>query len=116
MILQFKTNTEVIVNPVTLAQDYVVLTICNEGPRTPLATSVDYKYEEFESKRIIKSGSWTITNDELNAIASMTQYPENATEVVRRNLQIITGVMYTLGSNPDFGLTPANWELYVENP
>jgi len=113
MILQFKTKKKVIVHPVSLKEDYVRLIIERESERTALATGVQYRYQA-EDGSMIKSGHWTITNDELNAIASMTQYPPNATEVERRNAQIVTGVFYTLSQFPDFGLTPNDWEIYTE--
>ncbi len=108
-ILTLKSKVEVLVNPVTLKQDYIRLEI-NEETRNALAIIVTGKYVEDNSGEYIKAFSFSVDNQLANQIGQVN-IPSEFTLIEARNLQLITGIFAILEQYKDFGLNAIDWEI-----
>ncbi len=108
-ILSLKSKVKVLVNPVTLKQDYIRLEI-NEETRNALAIIVTGKYVEDNSGDYIKAFSFSVDNQLANQIGQVN-IPNEFTLIEARNLQLLTGTLSILEQYKDFGLSAINWEV-----
>lgn len=108
-ILSLKSKIQVLVNPVSLKQDYIRLEI-EEETRNALAIIVTGKYVEDSSNNYIKAFSFPVNNQLANQIGQVS-VPSNFTLIDTRNVQLTSGVFAILDQYKDFGLTALDWEV-----
>jgi len=108
-ILSLKSKVKVLVNPVTLKQDYIRLEI-EEETRNALAITITGKYVEDNSNEYIKAFSFIVDNQLANQIGQVS-IPSEFTLIEARNLQLLTGTLSILEQYKDFGLSAINWEV-----
>jgi hypothetical protein len=108
-ILSLKSKVKVLVNPVTLKQDYIRLEI-NEETRNALAIIVTGKYVEDNSGEYIKAFSFPVDNQLANQIGQVN-IPSEFTLIEARNLELLTGTLSILDQYKDFGLNGIEWEV-----
>ena len=108
-IISLKSKVKVLVNVVSLREDYIRLEI-DEETRNPLAINVVGKYVEDELGDFIKSFSFPVPNQIANQLGQVP-IPSGATLVETRNIQLTAGIFTILEQYKDFGLDAADWEL-----
>ena len=108
-ILSLKSKVKVLVNAVSLKQDYIRLEI-DEEIRNSLAINVIGRYVEDESNNFIKSFSFPVPNQLANQLGEVV-IPSEFLLIEARNLQLITGIFTTLEQYKDFGLSGLEWEV-----
>ena len=108
-ILSLKSKVKVLVNPVSLKQDYIRLEV-EEETRNALAIIVTGKYVEDNSSDYIKAFSFSVNNQLANQIGQVN-IPSEFTLIEARNLQLLTGTLSILEQYKDFGLSAINWEV-----
>lgn len=112
-ILTLKSKKKVIVNVVSLREDYILLDVDSET-RNGLAIEVIGRYSEYENKDFIKAFNFPVPNEQAN-ILGQVPITANTNLIDTRNLQLTLGVFATLGQYNDFGLTANDWEVYVQS-
>jgi|LakMenEpi03Aug12_release.lakeMendotaPanAssembly.Ray.scaffolds.fasta_scaffold00239_37 hypothetical protein len=108
-MLKLKSKTKVIVDLVSLRQDYVILTIDREI-RTSEGITIVGKYTDTENDSFIKDINYPVSNTTANQLGDIT-IPNNSTLTETRNLQLISGVFAVISQNNDFGLGANDWEV-----
>ena len=111
-ILSLKSKVKVLVNPVSLKQDYIRLEI-EEETRNALAIIVTGKYVEDNSSDYIKAFSFSVNNQLANQIGQVN-IPSEFLLIEARNLQLVTGIFAILEQYKDFGLGAIDWEVVSE--
>ena len=108
-IIVLKSKKQVIVNVVSLVQDYVRLEI-DEECRTALAINVIGRYVEDTTNKFIKSFSFPVPNQLANQIGEVS-IPADSTLIDTRNAQLAAGTFSILEQYKDFGLNALDWEV-----
>lgn len=111
-ILSLKSKVKVLVNVVSLKQDYIRLEI-DEEIRNSLAINVVGRYVENESNNFIKSFSFPAQNQLANQLGDVV-IPSEFTLIEARNLELLTGTLSILDQYKDFGLSGIDWEVISE--
>jgi hypothetical protein len=109
-ILTLKSKKKVIVNVVSLREDYILLNVDSET-RNSLAIEVIGTYREFETGDNIKGFNFPVINEVANQLG-LVPIPEGANLIETRNIQLTAGIFAVLGQYNDFGLSPMDWEVY----
>ena len=108
-ILSLKSKVKVLVNPVTLKQDFIRLEI-GEETRNVLAITITGKYVEDASNEYIKAFSFPVDNQLANQIGQVN-IPSDFSLIEARNLELLTGTLSILDQYKDFGLNGIEWEV-----
>ena len=108
-ILTLKSKVQVLVNPVSLKQDYIRLEI-EEETRNALSIIVTGKYVEDTSNNYVKAFSFPVDNQLANQIGQVN-IPNEFSLIDARNLQLLTGIFAILDQYRDFGLSAIDWEV-----
>jgi len=111
-LLKLKSVNKVIVNVVSLIEDYVVLEITEEL-RDSLAVTVQGTYYEYTTKDFIKSITFPVPNEVANQLGAVP-IPANSTLIETRNIQLRAGIFSILNQYGDFGLSANDWEILSE--
>lgn len=111
-IIKFKSKVQVIVNVVSLNEDYVVLEIEDET-RNSLAIDVKGRYIEHSTGDFIKAFSFPVLNSLANQLGQVP-IPSGASLIETRNIQLVAGVMTIFDQYKDFGLNSSDWQLIIE--
>lgn len=108
-MLKIKSKTKVIVDLVSLRQDYVILSIEREI-RTSEGITIVGKYTDTENDLFIKDVNYPVSNATANQLGDIS-IPNNSTLIETRNLQLTSGVFAVISQNNDFGLGVNDWEV-----
>ena len=111
-ILTLKSTKKVLVNVVSLREDYILLEVDSET-RNPIAIEVSGRYLEFENRDFIKGFNFPVENAMANQLGAVP-IPDNTSLIDTRNIQLTAGIYAVLGQYQDFGLTGNDWIIYTE--
>ena len=110
-IISLKSKVKVLVNVVSLREDYIRLEI-DEESRNSLAINVSGRYLEDTNNDFIKSFSFPVPNQLADQLGQIP-IPNGATLTETRNIQLTAGIFTILDQYKDFGLDANDWDLIV---